>query len=59
MGSFDMLALRNSYHGSGLIGHGTWTYNSPTVSPCAQQHIPAILPMSDTNVYALCGHGQL
>ena len=32
-GSFDMLTLRNSYHGSGLIGHGTWTYNCPTVSP--------------------------
>ena len=30
-GSFDVLALRNSYHGSGLIGHGTWTYNSPSV----------------------------
>ena len=43
-GSFDMLALRNSYHGSGLIGHGTWTYNSPTVSPSAQQNTPMSLP---------------
>ena len=34
--NYDMLALRNSYHGSSLLGHGTWNYSTPTVSKGSQ-----------------------
>ena len=30
-GSFDIVALRNCYHGATLLGHGTWTFNLPQV----------------------------
>ena len=30
-GSFDIVALRNCYHGATLLGHSTWTYNLPQV----------------------------
>jgi 4-aminobutyrate aminotransferase-like enzyme len=36
-GNFDLITLRNAYHGlsaatMGLLGHSTWKFNTPTVS---------------------------
>ena len=38
-GNYDLLALRNAYHGMssatmGLVAHSTWKYNVPQVSVC-------------------------
>ena len=51
-GSFDIVALRNCYHGATLLGHGTWTYNLPQVqlAVCMQQ--PCLSP--DVNDQAAC-----
>ena len=37
-GNHDLIALRNGYHGIsegllGVLGHSTWKYNVPSVSP--------------------------
>lgn len=38
-GNYDLLALRNAYHGMssatmGLVAHSTWKYNVPQVQQC-------------------------
>ena len=38
-GNYDLLTLRNAYHGlsagtMGLLSHSTWKFNTPTVSTC-------------------------
>ena len=30
-GTYNLLALRNCYHGTPLLGHGTWIFDVPQV----------------------------
>ena len=52
-GNYDLLALRNAYHGMssatmGLVAHSTWKYNVPQVwllpGTCAHSRAFLVLP---------------